>query len=683
MESRPVMAEQIPTRRRLWPFMIITLALWFLHFLPFLAPRARLWGFNHLLFLPPVYTWLYLAGGPISLLLFFPPFRDRGIRVFDAAASRIFTGRSPIRWLFPALAALVVFWIGRLPVFLLGDSYSVIENIGNELPVIYKWSETGAVYLAYFVSRLLPVTGSALGEYAYALIAVISGAATVFLFCALASELTEDNLGRLFLFCLLICTGWIVLFFGYTENYSVLWPFMAGYIVFAIRYIKGRNRLLLPTVFLVLAVILHLQVLFFLISYPVLVLSRGRPAGMYARHRRLAWIVIAAVILAGAVLLAWQYPRSPELQLYLMPLLEGRPATPYYSLVSWAHILDILSQLLLLIPLLPLLVVLGWRGWRFLTGSAIDVFLLVLSLGGLVFLVAIDPKLGMARDWDLFALAGLGPLLLFAKNLAANEPPGRKIFPALSVAALVTAMPFVAANLSYQPAIDNYKSLLNLDLPKSRTGITILRNMYTAQGDTLTRDSLGEVLTATFPSVRLAPTAHALAEQGRYDEALVLVDSIARFDPTSVELYNLRGTIYLMQGDYIHALQDLEQAARLGRYDARVLLNLARVYYELGRYDDAMKALQDGRRRNPETPLLLEAFMLCYYSMNFNDSAVAYAQQVMQTRPAHPPAYFVAGAASLRLADTVSARIYLTRYRDLVSDTLQRRQAEELLEQLH
>ncbi len=664
------------------PLVVTAAVVWIIHFLPFLIPAARIWGFNHLIFLPGIYAAIVAIGGIISLAFLFSPLRESISRFYTVIAGLMFEKRSHVKWILTALVALGIFWIGRLPVFLLGDSHSIADNIGKGLPVIYKWSEIGAIYLAYLVSRLLPFTGSELGEYAYGIISVISGAVTVYLFCALAYELGRDAAGRLFIFMLSLLAGWIVLFFGYTENYPVLWPFVTAYIYFGVRYTAGKCKLVWPTVFCVLALVLHLQVLFFLVSYPVLVFSRGKPARIFQRRAKAVWLSAAVVILAAAVVFIILYHRSPQLQLLVMPLLTGHHPAPNYTLFSLSHLLDIVSELILLVPLLPMLLVMAWKSRRGFFSDATGIFLLFLSLGGLIFLCIIDPKLGMARDWDLFALAGLGPMLLLAKILSDSDKTGARVYPALTLLSLVLVLPFVATNMAYQPATDNYKSLLNLDLPKSRNGIIILRSIYRAQGDSLRVDSLGKVLDDNFPAFRLAPMAYELINEGKLDEASVLVDSIALFDPGSVELYSLRGTIYLQQGKYQQAIANLDKAARIGRYDSRVFISLAQAYNQLGRPDEMMNYLRKAQARDPHSSLVMCGLAVGFYTMRQFDSALAYAESAVQADSTLPDAYLAGGHAALQLGDRLKAKDYLTRYLELVPDGKEAEDAHKMLEQI-
>ena len=103
------------------------------------------------------------------------------------------------------------------------------------------------------------------------------------------------------------------------------------------------------------------------------------------------------------------------------------PGTPDYTLFSPTHLWDIANQLLLLIPILPALLIIAFlRPMR--SFEPFDLFLLFFSIGGLVFLFGIEPGLGMARDWDLFALSGVGPLLFLIRRMKPEERPSHLKF---------------------------------------------------------------------------------------------------------------------------------------------------------------------------------------------------------------------------------------------------------------
>ena len=664
------------------PVAVLAVLLWGLHFLPFLFPQARLWGFNHLLFLPLPFTFAYLfCGLLLTVVVLFPSLRNLAARWFETISGLFMGDRYCKRWLLFAVLTLPLFWFLRLTLFVLGDSFAVISNIGGKLPVVYKWSEMGAVYAAYLVSKLLPFTGLKLGAYSYGFISILSGSVAVYFFLAIAYELGRDSTERFFIFCLSIFAGWMFLFFGYAENYPILWPFITGYIYFSIRCLTRKGSLITPAVFLAAVLILHLQGLFFLASFTVLVYYRVAGSSFYRKYKNILWSVTLMAIPAGGALFVKLYRESLELRLYIMPFLNGRPATPDYWLVSPTHLADIGNQLLLLVPVIPILIVLNRRGWRNIIYDKINQFLLWFSLGGLFFLFIIEPKLGMGRDWDLFALSGLAPMLLLTRNICLSDSVRKKIYPILTVLSLILVLPFLTTYLRYQPAVDGYKYLLNLDLPRSRSGIGILRDMYKTAGDTAPADSLEQVLVDAFPAHTLVPKAFALIEEARYDEAMDIVDSIARYEPYSVELMNLRGTIYYRQGKYDSALPDMEKAARMGRYDSRFLVNLAQAYFRMERYDAMLETMRKAQALAPQSTTVLNGLMAYFFMTQKYDSAMVYGRKIYDLDSSSDALYTMA-FSSYNMGDRAEAVEYFKRYVETAPDGPKKDQIRRVLERL-
>lgn len=658
--------------------VISGLLLWGLHFLPFLFPGSRLWGFNHLLFLPPAYTWIYLAGGLIFFGLYLPPVSARFESAFNLVSEGFYGKNHRLKLSLFSAAALGLFWLFRVPTNLLGDGYTLIYNMGNDLPVVFKWSEIGSVKAIYLLSHILPFSGMDLGRYSYAIASVVSGAITVFFLGLLTYELVRENVARLFIFGLLLMSGWMLLFFGYVENYTVIWPFVTAYLYYSIRFIKRRGNLIAPTVLMLIGIILHLQVLFFLVSYPVLVFSRGPGRQFFLDHKKMVWSLISVLTAAAGVVFLLRYRNSLVFRSFFVPLF-ARPGVPYYSLLSPSHLLDMFNELILLIPSLPVLIILGWKYRGKIITDRIDAFLAAFSLGGLIFIFAIDPKLGMGCDWDLFALAGVGPLLLLARRCVMPSLRINRFCLQTAALTLILTFPFFATSFGHRSSIDHFTWLLDLDVPRSRFGMTFFHQYYVDIGRQVQADSIHQEIIGRFPALAVGREITGLTESGRFDEALALADSLYWMDPYSVEPYNLRGWIYLQMGRYDKAVENLEQSLRLGRYDLRILCNLGNAYFRLNRYDRALDLFRRARRFSPDYFPVLDGLAHNFFMTRQYDSALYYANRAIARDSAYFPGYEVAGMASYVLHDYAGAEKYLSRYVRITPDSTRRTRAENLL----
>jgi tetratricopeptide (TPR) repeat protein len=94
------------------------------------------------------------------------------------------------------------------------------------------------------------------------------------------------------------------------------------------------------------------------------------------------------------------------------------------------------------------------------------------------------------------------------------------------------------------------------------------------------------------------------ARYGKYDQAIAELEKITGRNPFVPALVNL-GNIYFLRSDYNRALNYYSLAARQKPADAAIQISLARVQFELERYDDARAAY---RRAESEDPRLAARF---------------------------------------------------------------------------
>lgn len=660
---------------------VVAIIIFALRPLSLLWPDARLWGVNHVFFLPVAAVYAYLVAGALIALLMLPAVRNSAERIFARIADCFDGLRRP--WVVAgcALVALAAFWFLRIPTNLLGDGYSVINNIGNDIPVVFKWSEVGAVRLVYLISLVVPVEGLARGEYAYAIVSVLSGAVTVPLFAAVSRQIVGESSGRLFLFCLLVASGWLLLFFGYAENYPLLWPVITAYVFTALRYLDGRGNLWWPLGFLALSLFLHLQVFFFVASLLVLLPARGLGQRIYARFRPHLWISIGILVAAGITLFVWKYQTSLGFRSHILPPFTGRPIMPDYAIFSWSHLVDILNLLFLLAPLWPLLILAALPGLRRIPFDAADRFLGLFSLGGLVMLLIVDPRLGMGRDWDLFALAALGPLLLLTRRAAASGIL-RRWYPALVMLAIIVTLPFLITNLNREPSIRYMQSLLHLDIPRARSGMIMLRNYLADNGDITRADAIDRDIKNLYPTTRLADAALQHSEAGRFDRALSLADSIQHIDPYSVNGYNVRAMINIRKGELEAALVDLKKSADLARYEHRTYVHMAEIYSRTGRDSLMWQNLRIAQKLYPNSHNVLQPLAMTFFGDRRYDSALYYADRLIEMRPDMSDGYMIAGLSHLFFEHFATARTLLEHFVQIEPPGPARERIEETLKNL-
>jgi len=351
-------------------------------------------------------------------------------------------------------------------------------------------------------------------------------------------------------------------------------------------------------------------------------------------------------------------------------------------MLSWKHVADMVNLCLLIAPLFPLLAFFAAQSDCKTLVEPKALFLAAFSLGGLIFLFIIDPKLGLGRDWDLFALTGLGPVLLMARMGEKTISEYRRYFPHIILTTFIAVAPFLATNLTRQSSIAYMSWLLRQDHEVSRSGMATLRDYYFHQGDTHHADSLDQAIRSAYPEYAFRDSIFALAGKGNPQLALSLADSLVDADPYNSENYNIRGSIYHAIGDYKKAIMDFEKVKTLNRYDYVVQTNLALSYQKAGDLTSMFKNLREAQERAPDYPQMILALSQGFMMRKQYDSAFVYGRRAIEVDKDNPMGYLSAGSAAYYLANRKWARACLTKYLEMVPQSSVRAQVEDMLSKI-
>jgi tetratricopeptide (TPR) repeat protein len=136
----------------------------------------------------------------------------------------------------------------------------------------------------------------------------------------------------------------------------------------------------------------------------------------------------------------------------------------------------------------------------------------------------------------------------------------------------------------------------------------------------------------------------ALAE-GRYDEAAQAYEKLRELSP-GADVYARLGLIYFQQGMFEKAVPVLRQALKLKPALPKIDVLLAMSLSELGRYEEALPALQKGFRRTAD-PVLKRSSGLhlqrVYTGLRQDDKAVEVALALTRAYPKDPEVLYHAG----------------------------------------
>ena len=601
-----------------------------MRFLPFLFPDGRFWGFNHLIFLPEIYAVVY--GILVAAALAFPFFKSSpatGEILISLVNAWLYGHRRMAGRAILIMVAGAIFVLLAAPTHFLGDGYTLLANLSTESGTIFKWSEKGTTYLLAAVQSLYGPKNEATALAAFRTVSVIAGMITICFFILIAGRLTENRPRRVLILAASIMSATLLLFFGYVENYPLLWVTFTGFIYFGLSYLKEGRGLILCPLFLVVGLLVHMQMIVFLPALGVLVFSKGTGRRLFSRHRTVILSLVGVMTLLLLVLFVDRWRSDLYFENIFMPPFNGKPPAPDYFLFSLSHLADIVNQLLLLSPLLLLYLYFSRARPNEIAHQSSSLFLTLAAMGALLFLMVIDPKLGLPRDWDLFSLAAFPLNLLLFLHIPESQLRRLKgLYVSLVAGLMILNLPFLVTGLSRSASIEYVFYMIDLDREKSLPTIIAVRDYFRRNDHPQRADSMNLVMSYYHPDKVRLDRAFTALDNNNIDLARTLIKSV-KPDRFSSTYHNCYSMLYTQLGDFRSALAHSDSAIQLRQYDERLYLNRAFIHRFAENYQASYAALKKGFRLNPKNPKILEFMADLHLRWQAPDSAYYYVREIL------------------------------------------------------
>ncbi len=403
----------------------ITITFILLHMLAPVLPPSQAWGVSFFAYPGPVPGFVF---GVLCLLLALPRVTAGCLRALEPALQRIasFSRRNKILLrVVLAAASAPLFWLFRIRHLNWGDAKIFVEAIPHpDFRLTYNWQAPLDVFIH---SRAWEFANKLWGwdvPTVYGVISVLSGVIFLQLLVSLAREIGRDRSEKLFIWAFIATGGYMQLFFGYIESYTIIPTGIIAYLWAGICFLRGRLSLFWPILILSLTNAFHPSTITLWPS--VLALIRGRPWRYWLKFAAIPLTVASAVVAlmeSGKhgidALLGVDFPGGADRR-WFVPLFRTETEWEHYTMFSWGHLLDIVNEQLLVAPFGLLIVALLWREAIRKAQKEEKELMLFLALAAafyLLFTWTWNPDYGGRKDWDLFACAGI-PLNVLASFVA-------------------------------------------------------------------------------------------------------------------------------------------------------------------------------------------------------------------------------------------------------------------------
>jgi len=573
-------------------------------------PQARLWGINWWAYYPLWVKFALLISGALVPLLvsrwgakWSDPHKDLSDRAY---------------WLI-SLGLLIVFgllfYLLRARTHFLGDGYSLLSVLSSDQAVI-KPRNFGAMTLHYYLATIIGNRSEAAVLLSYQITSFTAGMLFIGSLLFAVRRLLSTNRERI-LYAIAACTcGYMLQFFGYVENYDLLLVVFLLHICAGTLAVLGKASRIWTILIQALAILIHIfGVMLLPATAYVLVRDTRLWAKLTSMSPTLKWTLTTAFAAAAVTVFAYTFATNYFFRFALVPPLLNRLTIEGYTLFSLAHLLDFANLIIILTPGLPCLILaLGPKPGIRLSDGGFQLLLIttVCCLGGAFIF---DPKLGMARDWDLFAYCGI-PLIAVLLHLLFHT--SSRIYRVKLVTLVVTLQilslgPRIVAQMIPDIAIAHFKSCVLRDYDKSLTSRLVLVEYYKKRYDLkgleeLTREGWGK-LPATDDTLA---QAIALVDSGRIGDAKTLLERVVSRRPASADAWSNLGRCYFFENDCDSAVLCYRIADGLNPYSKVCMYNVGQGYFCLHDLDAAEEWFKSSLKYDSLFSPPLVGLALCY-----------------------------------------------------------------------
>ncbi len=636
-------------------------------------PGSRLWGLNQAAFIDGLWI-LYPVLLIVAVAIYWRARRsDMPSTGTSVAEIKVYPSMAIYFYLVP-LGMAVVFCVLAVDAHFLGDGLQNVSSLANPATRI-KPTDYGEMLLHLWFIKWFGSFDEPTARLAYRLLSILSGVAFVVAVVYYGRRITTSRHKYLSFIVFNLVMSQTILYYGYVENYSItltaLYIFMLG----AVAGLYHRKKSVIPLAAFVLAVFLHRVAVIFLpvaVIYIVLSFAPMKAGRLLRNNTRVVLLSMSVAFFAFYAALQLWAPLSWRL-IFLRPWPDRFTVDNYY-LFSAEHIIDYANLLLFLIPVtlcVWLLHILGEKPRQSDERQAIQLFLIAAAVIGLMVSFVLDPKLGMARDWDLMALILAGTTLTGVCGWFVGYASNTR-YKTASALMLILCLSLFIPWLALQNDSDGlYKyglAVMKHNPKRSYSGLMTLIAIRRAQGDDEEADRLTEYCRELFPERRLDKAGAASYRGGDYQMAENLFRRAIDENPGWFGPYVDLAKCQIKLGQYRRALENLKIAAALN-LNADILINMGQTYQFLG---DTAKALRYYRQSIdidaslPDSYLLLgDAFLVRRQA----DSAIFYLTRLPDT--AYPSRiYYSRGLAYLMKQDTGRALRDFKEYLERGADTV-------------
>ncbi len=588
-------------------------------------PNLRVWGISQWAQLPiAVPITLFAVGSIIPIVLTRLLKNDRtepGPRLSAAV-----------------MAATIVifslsFFLLRTKTHFLGDGYGLLSLLASGHQTIMISHELGESLAHVAMKQLIGGNPETATLASYRIISITSGVIALIAVWHFSRMFFERNFDRIVFLLGFASSGYMMLFYGYVENYSLFVLSVVIYLLGGVSIFKKQmNRwLILPlqiaTIFFhVLGVTLLPGTIYLLLSGTRLAAHLGR---LCLRTQGLLAGLVALIML---IVFYHYYTTNYLFRFAIVPILPDRFTIEGYSMLSLKHLTDFANLIILLVPSLPIALAAFYRlPLKSIFRRGASRFLAIQTICSLGAAFIFHARLGMARDWDLFAFAGVCVTLFIFLLMIENKEKIRSYSVVVSLCiavGLLTLTPRIAVANLPDVALRQFLDYVEFDKKKNRYVSQLLRDYLTESGDNLTLWRLSAKWEKDYPETAILKSAGRYYSEGKYASAIPLYEKVIRLNPIYTDAYHGLGACHLALGNYDSTATLLDIALGFSPRRSGIWFSYGRLHHARGDYSHAEEAWLRAEQLDPNNVLPLTHLATLYKQQKRLDEYFTYLVRV-------------------------------------------------------
>ncbi len=452
-----------------------------------------------------------------------------------------------------------------------------------------------------------------------------------------------ENKGvRWFIGSLIAASGAVQFFFGYVESYTIVNCLALLFLFSGLLMLKRGETSIVPMLFLSVAVISH-PVTVVLIPgalYAYIKVINKKEGIVSILQQLLKPTVTFVIIVSSLMAVFWIGGNMPlhflEQYLHANNLLPLRSTGGLYGIISRNHAVDMMNEICLIIPAwISLFFILPHV--RLLKRTNSLLFLLLCSIGPLVFLSVFNPKLGYARDWDIFGIAAFPVTLLLGELVAEITKRNiAKIACPLVFISLLHTAPWIWVNSSETESLSRFENISSA-------------SFWTNSARSMAHESLASYFYDSGNFEKAAKhyqNAYGLTGNIRFFRNVISayqksggLDSFQMFiekNSSITEGHFYLGMEYIKRKLWASAQEQFEKVIAVNPDYPSVHFQLGLTYVEKKQYDDGIREYREALKRNNNIStlsLIHNNLGNAYVLKNMFDDSVREYHEALKLKP--------------------------------------------------